>query len=661
MLMGNKLPLVTGIVAALIILLVPVASIAQNFNATVSNCTNSTGGNMTFTFNNVNSLGAPGGNGTLTVIYHGDLDGSTEVFDLEDENNNVLATSLGTPGNQCTAQGTSVFTIPLTDLINWASDGIIEFETIGGTAISSGICNCNFGGTGASASYSVTMELDYPTVSGPNDAGVTSVDTSLVTCKGLTDVNSVIKNYGTNQLNNVQVNWSVDGVVQPPFMLNSTLDTLNGTGSTDTSLTIGQYDFSQSGIYDVKVWTTMPNGVPDTSNFNDTTEVQIEADLIDLQVAEMEDVSCHGGVDGYVKVMSNGYSPTYIWSSGATGDSVTNLWAEPHLVVATDSVSCPDTLEVVVNEPPLLEVNLLEGGSVPCYGDNLGMVSVEGQGGVGNYTYYWGNGSTDSTRNNLNVNTTHNVTVTDGNGCQATASYTIYEPEELEVVTESYNQNAGCENQIGLISVSAGGGTSPYSYMWSNGSTSSGLSNLSGGDYTVTITDDNGCTAIETYPVYDLDVSITNLTPTLMANLSGASYQWINCDDGSVVDGATSDTFTPEENGNYAVVITSGNCTDTSQCVEVLNTSKGDVLGSTKEFNIYPNPTNGNFTMSFGSSADNVEFEIFNAQGSVVKRRVIGNVQQGQQVVENIDASPGIYFVRTISDGSQTITRLVLK
>ncbi|KAB1062081.1 hypothetical protein F3059_12380, partial [Salibacter halophilus] len=320
---------------------------------------------MTFTFNNVNSLGSPGGNGTLTVTYHGDLDGSTETFDLEDENNNVLATSLNTPGNQCSAQGTSTFTIPLTDLNNWATDGIIEFETIGASAVSSGICNCNFGGTGASASYSVTMVLNYPTVSGPNDAGVTAVDTSLVTCKGPTDVYANIKNYGNNQLNNVMVNWSVDSVVQTPFLLSSMLDTLNGSGSTDTLLNIGQYDFGQSGVYDVRVWTSMPNGVPDTSNFNDTIDVQIEADMIDLQVAEMTDVSCFGGSDGYVKVTSNGYAPTYIWSSGSTGDSVTNLWAETHLVVANDSVSCPDTLEVVVNEPPLLEVNLLEGGSVP--------------------------------------------------------------------------------------------------------------------------------------------------------------------------------------------------------------------------------------------------------------------------------------------------------
>jgi hypothetical protein len=212
-----------------------------------------------------------------------------------------------------------------------------------------------------------------------------------------------------------------------------------------------------------------------------------------------------------------------------------------------------------------------------------------------------------------------------------------------------------------LISVSADGGTSPYSYNWNNGSTSSGLNGLSGGDYTVTITDDNGCTVTESYPIYDLDVSITNLTPTLIANLSGATYQWISCDSGQPVDGATSDTFTPEDDGSYAVVITSGNCTDTSRCVEVLNTSTEDLIGGENSFKIYPNPTSGEFTMSFGSSAKNVEYELINAQGSVIDRKVIGNVQEGQQVVGNIDAAPGIYFVRTISDNNQSITRLVLK
>jgi hypothetical protein len=387
----------------------------------------------------------------------------------------------------------------------------------------------------------------------------------------------------------------------------------------------------------------------------------IEADLLDLEVAEMADVSCNGGSDGYVKVTSNGYNPVFYWSSGATGDSVTNLWAETHSVIATDSVSCPDTIDVTITQPPMLDLNLLEGGSVPCFGDNQGMLSVEGQGGVGNYTYYWGNGDTDSTRNGLNVNTTHNVTVTDGNGCQATASYTIFEPSELEIMTNSYNQNAGCENEIGLVSVSGTGGTAPYSYMWNNGSTSSGLNGLSGGNYTVTITDANGCTITESYEIYDLDVSITNLRPTLIANLSGATYQWIDCNSGQLVDGATSDTFTPEEDGSYAVVITSGNCTDTSRCVEVLNTSTEDLTGGDNSFKVYPNPTSGEFTMSFGSSAKNVEYELINAQGSVIERKVIGNVQEGQQVVGNIDAAPGIYFVKTVSDESQTITRLVLK
>ncbi|MDR9398661.1 MAG: hypothetical protein RI562_06330, partial [Salibacter sp.] len=456
----------------------------------------------------------------------------------------------------------------------------------------------------------VSLYIGYPPT--PNDAGITGIDTSTVTCKGLNDVKAQLSNFGSDQLTSATVNWSVDGVVQSPLLFSGVLDTLGGQGSTDTTLTLGQYNFPSSGTYNIKVWSEDPNGVFDTINFNDTVTSEVDADMIDLQVEDMADVSCFGGSDGYVKVTSNGYAPTYIWSSGSTGDSVTNLWSETHSVVATDSVSCPDTLDVIVNEPPELMVNLLEGGSVPCYGDNQGMVSVEGQGGVGNYTYYWGNGDTDSTRSGLNVNTTHNITVTDGNGCQATASYTIFEPNELEVLTDSYNKNAGCENQIGAISVSANGGTSPFSYNWSNGSTSSGLNGLSGGDYTVTITDDNGCTVTETYPVYDLDVSITNLTPTLIANLSGATYQWIDCDNGQPVDGATSDTFTPEDNGSYAVVITSGNCTDTSRCVEVLNTSTEDLIGGENSFKIYPNPTRGEFTMSFGSSAKNVEYELIN-------------------------------------------------
>ncbi|KAB1061070.1 hypothetical protein, partial [Salibacter halophilus] len=338
--------------------------IGQIYNVQLTNiCSPNNNGSATASF--PNTLVPAATQATVTVDYHGDLSASGEFLEVYGENNTFLGQLNG--GSDCSTQYTSTFTVSVADINAWAADGVVDIEVTAANATTTvnNFCICGTpGSSSGNVSFSANVTLDYTYTTGPNDGGVVSVDTSVVTCSP-GDINAVIKNYGTNQLNNVMVNWSVDSVVQTPFMLNSTLDTLNGSGSTDTSLTIGQYDFPESGMYEIKVWTSMPNGVPDTSNINDTAVVMVEADLLDLQVAEMTDVSCFGGSDGYVKVTTNGYAPTYIWSSGSTGDSVTNLWAEPHLVVANDSVSCPDTLEVIVNEPPELMVNLLEGGSVP--------------------------------------------------------------------------------------------------------------------------------------------------------------------------------------------------------------------------------------------------------------------------------------------------------
>ncbi|KAB1062082.1 T9SS type A sorting domain-containing protein [Salibacter halophilus] len=497
----------------------------------------------------------------------------------------------------------------------------------------------------------------------PNDAGVSSIegDGETVTCAGMYELEATINNFGTLQLNSFQVNWSVNGALQTPLVFNNVLDTLNGQGSSDTLLTLGQFDIQSAGTYNIIVWTSMPNGVSDTSNFNDTSRAEIYADLLDLSVVDFQDVRCAGESNGVVKVTSNAYNPVYYWSSGAIGDSVSTLWAETHQVVVSDTTNrCPDTLDVTVLEPTPVSVSLLSGGSVPCFGDNLGMVSVEGLGGVGGYTYYWGNGSTDSTRNNLNVNTTHNVTVTDGNGCQATESFTIFEPEELQIETTNINSNAGCENQIGLVAIDAVGGTEPYSYSWSNGATGSAISGLSGGNYTVTVTDKNGCQQVESYRIYDIDVSVTNLSPTLVANLSGATYQWINCDTGTPVDGATSSTFTPEDNGSYAVVISSGNCSDTSRCIDVLNTSTDVLNGDLQRLNVFPNPSSGEFSLIFGSTVKNATIELVDVKGVTLMTREVDYLEKGQKLLFNIDSSKGVYFMNVKTDNHKQVLRILI-
>ncbi len=105
-----------------------------------------------------------------------------------------------------------------------------------------------------------------------NDAAVLSVDSPKVFCAGNQNIYATIANFGGNRINSVTVNWSFDGVVQTPIAYTGLLDTLNGLGNT-AQILLGNKNFPSGTPKAIKVWTSLPNGVADTSNFNDTINV----------------------------------------------------------------------------------------------------------------------------------------------------------------------------------------------------------------------------------------------------------------------------------------------------------------------------------------------------------------------------------------------------
>ena len=127
-----------------------------------------------------------------------------------------------------------------------------------------------------------------------------------------------------------------------------------------------------------------------------------------------------------------------------------------------------------------------------CNGASTGSVSVSPSGGTAPYTVLWSTGATTLSVSNLTAGS-YSVTVTDANGCTATCSAQVSEPSDLTANCSSQNGTCSNNNQASA-SVTAAGGTSPYSYAWSNGATTSSISGLAAGTYSVTVTDANGCT-----------------------------------------------------------------------------------------------------------------------------------------------------------------------
>ncbi|MBE0643078.1 MAG: T9SS type A sorting domain-containing protein [Bacteroidetes bacterium] len=114
------------------------------------------------------------------------------------------------------------------------------------------------------------------TVTGPNDAGISSIDSPLNFCAGVQDVKVTLRNYGNNRLNSATINWKLNNVAQTPYSWTGMLDT-NDIASRQTQVTLATQNFASGIPYTIEAWTSMPNGVTDTITSNDSSSVLTQA------------------------------------------------------------------------------------------------------------------------------------------------------------------------------------------------------------------------------------------------------------------------------------------------------------------------------------------------------------------------------------------------
>lgn len=223
--------------------------------------------------------------------------------------------------------------------------------------------------------------------------------------------------------------------------------------------------------------------------------------------------------------------------------------------------------------------------------------------------------------------------------------------------------DASCIGEMdGAIDLMVSGGASPYTYSWSpGGETTEDISGLGAGTYTVTVTDNGGCTTVDSFVVDEpaaIDNSVTQDKNVLTANEAGATYQWIDCGDMSPIAGATNQTYTATANGDYAVIITVGSCSDTSACSTV--SSVGFEDGAETSIAIFPNPTKGEVLVSITSYSGKVEYTVFSVDGKIIHNNV-GSVQEAFNIpIDLSQEENGIYLIE-IRTENQVITKQIVK
>lgn len=271
------------------------------------------------------------------------------------------------------------------------------------------------------------------------------------------------------------------------------------------------------------------------------------------------EVSASGGTGPY----------SYVWSNGETETTATKLSSGSGFVTVTDATGCSSLGSVtILTDPSGPKIALKTVTHNKCYGEKSGALDVTLTGGTGPYDILWSNGSSSEDQTGL-ASGIYDILITDNTGCQAAATFGIDQPLFLNVSTVVVD--ASCNGSDGKVVALAGGGTKPYLYQWSNGSSGPVAQGLSAGIYTLTLSDNNNCTIVTPVIINNTGgpkVALNNLKGVSCSNasigsidiqISGGtplySYSWLP-------GGQSSQDISNLTEGQYEVTVT-----DNAGCV----------------------------------------------------------------------------------------------
>lgn len=461
-----------------------------------------------------------------------------------------------TPGSCCI---TSV-TIPTNICVSNAPFNLVP-QTPGGTFSGTGITNASNGTFSPAIAGSGTFTITYTLPCGSENFQITVANcASLAVCQetnGNLTVSGGTSPY-TWQTQTTSQNCSAC-LVGCNFPPNCAVTVTNWTTYSNNAT-------AAPGALPIRVQDNAGNSQVITSLVSiPQCSVSTPCPTITLSTSGVQNVTCNGDNNGTATVVANGGTIpyTYSWMPGnLNGATQTSLAPNTYTITATDNVGCTGTTTVTITEYPVLSATTTSTAS-GCT-SNTGSASVNPTGGLAPYQFVWSpTGGTNASATGLSAGT-YTVTVTDAAGCSITESIIVSSSSGL-TISSSGIQAVSCNGyNDGTATVSASGGTGPYTYVWQPGNLNGGTqAALSASTYTVTATDNSGCTGtisvvIAENPVLvgvtsstPSDCSINNGTATISVSGGLAPYQYIWSP-----SGGTNASATGLSAGNYAVSVT---------------------------------------------------------------------------------------------------------
>jgi gliding motility-associated-like protein len=363
---------------------------------------------------------------------------------------------------------------------------------------------------------------------------------------------------------------SADFIVNPPSC-SGILDGLvavQGTGGHGPYTFYWPYNNSTGEILENLTSGDYTVIISDFNNCVDSASVTISPVLQLNIMPSVNSPDCFGENNGSISVSVSGGTPdyTYQWNDilNQTTSSISNLTSGPYSVLVEDANGCQGSLSIVINEPDPLNFTS-EVNNPLCFGNSTGSATITPTGGTPNYIIDWEGTLSGFDPSNL-IAGTYSFTITDDNNCEVEGAITLTTPAALEGDVET--GNALCfATATGQANISANGGIAPYTYSWSQNSINSPSNeNLSAGQQTCIVSDQNGCETTLAFMIgQPLALSTSIITTpascgqnngTASATTQGGTQPYQFIWDNQLVPDPTEDNFST---GNYTVTIVDAN------------------------------------------------------------------------------------------------------
>ncbi len=519
------------------------------------------------------------------------------------------------------------------------------------------------GNAGLTTDNSGCIATDNFALLAPDAIKITIKETTSILCKDMNigELTAIVSGGFLNFGSDYKYTWNVDN--------NGTFESINQTEIIATDLVAGTY----------QIVVTDDNNIEQTATYQLLEPIAI---VIDLTIGST--VSCGNGADGSINAsVEGGTAPyTYSWSNGETTLTISNLGVGTYTLTVTDKNNCEFSNSIELTQPGGMTVKSTET-SPACFGGNEGAISLTITGGTSPYTYSWNTGATTSDITNL-IAGNYDVTITDNAGCKSILSFILENPEQLSI--NLGDDKELCKGQLYEIDATIEDVAANYQWTSTNGFTSLEpiVAITEAGDYTLTITNSNGCIATDSMTLTTTDeiISADFLVPTQafvgetivvvdVSNPVPDTIAW-EFSQGTTIVSQNGDyaELKFDKEGVYTVSLTTtkGSCQETltKEIIVQPNTNFGTEQDTDtsfiKEFKLYPNPNTGVFKIEVElQQIAAISIKIINLTSNAINNTKIGEGKKHYVLDYNINTAIGVYLVLLETPKGSQIRKIIVK